>query len=180
MSHSLAIAAVTSTLRGLLDRELNAELPGTRVSTRPPDRAGDGRTGNQVNLFLYHMLPNAAWRNVAAGQGTSAAAVLPPLALNLYYLLSAYGQDDDDAEPMSHRLLAAAMRAFHDHPVLEAGVIRDTPARKDVRPQSERVGITLQPLTLEEMTKLWTMFQTPYRLSVTYEVSVVVVDRPRR
>jgi hypothetical protein len=177
MSNSLAIAAVTATLRRLLDQELNAELPGTRVSTRPPDRARDGQTGNQVNLFLYQTLPNAAWRNMAASAGRDAAASLPPLALNLYYLLSAYGQGEDDPEPMSHRLLGAAMRVFHDHPVLEPDAIREALAGSQ---QTERVRITLQPLSLEEMTKLWTMFQTQYRLSVTYEVSVVLIGSLHR
>ena len=28
------------------------------------------------------------------------------------------------------------------------------------------------------MTKLWTIFQTPYRLSAVYEATVVLIDRP--
>src|SRR5690348_13905400 len=63
MSNSLAIAAVTAALRHLLDRGLSADVPGTRVTTRPPDKARDGQSGNQVNLFLYRTAPNAAWRN---------------------------------------------------------------------------------------------------------------------
>jgi hypothetical protein len=42
--------------------------------------------------------------------------------------------------------------------------------------QVERVRITLQPLTLEEVAKLWNVFQTPYRISVAYEVSVVLIE----
>ena len=57
MSNALAIHAVTLALRQRLDRELNAEVPGTRVTTCPPDRARDV-TGNQVNLFLYHTVPS--------------------------------------------------------------------------------------------------------------------------
>jgi hypothetical protein len=125
MSNSLAIAAVTATLRRLLDQGLNAELPGTRVSTRPPDRARENHTGNQVNLFLYQTLPNAAWRNIAPGPASPGGASVPPLALNLYYLLSAYGQNEDDPDPYSHRLLGEAMRILHDHPVLDPREIRE-------------------------------------------------------
>jgi hypothetical protein len=48
--------------------------------------------------------------------------------------------------------------------------------------QVENVRITPQPLSLDEMSRVWTGFQTQYRLSMTYEVSVVLIEsrRPRR
>jgi hypothetical protein len=36
--------------------------------------------------------------------------------------------------------------------------------------------VTIQPLSLDEMSKLWSSFQTPYRLSVAYEVGVVLIE----
>src|SRR6516225_3010750 len=106
MSNTFTIAAVTATLRHLLDQGLTTVLPGAKVTIRPPDKARENVTGNQINLFLYHTLPNAAWRNTGLPVTPSAS----PLALNLYYLLSAYGQDEDDSDPASHRLLGQAMR----------------------------------------------------------------------
>jgi hypothetical protein len=172
MSNSLAIAAVTATLRQLLDRGL-ADVPGTRVTTRPPDKARTEAAGNQVNLFLYQITPNAAWRNIPAATGPPSQ---PPLALNLYYLLSAYGDNEDDPGPMSHQLLGQAMRLLHDHPVLDPAVVRGALPGADLHEQVERVRITLQPLSLDEMSKLWTTFQAPYRLSVAYEAAVVRID----
>jgi hypothetical protein len=177
MSDSLAIAAVTSALRRRLQRALDASLPGTRVTIRPPDKARDGQSGNQVNLFLIQTSPNASWRNVAtetAGQGSLHQT---PLALNLLYLMSAHGRDDDDPEPFSHGLLGEAMRVLHEQPVLEQAEIGATPTGSDVGAFAERVRVTLQPFSVEEMTKLWTIFQAPYRLSVVYEASVVLIDR---
>ena len=66
MSNDRAIAAVTSTLRNLLFQAVSsdADLAGTTVTTRPPDRARqDGGAGNQINLFLYRTSIDAAWRN---------------------------------------------------------------------------------------------------------------------
>ena len=176
MSNALAIAAVTTALRNLLDQGLNAEVPGTKVTTRPPDKARDNFTGNQVNLFLYQALPNAAWRNLDPRQARSERPGQPPLALNLCYLLSAYGQNDDDPDPASHRLLGEAMRILHEHPVLEPREIGDGSLGIDEHEHAERVRIALRPLSVEEMSKLWTIFQTPYRLSVAYEVSVVLIE----
>ena len=56
MSNAFAIAAVTATLRNLLQDGFNADpdLPGVSVTTRPPDKArGANDTASQVNLFLY-------------------------------------------------------------------------------------------------------------------------------
>jgi hypothetical protein len=175
MSNSLAIAAVTAALRHLLDRGLSADVPGTRVTTRPPDKARDGQSGNQVNLFLYRTAPNAAWRN-ADWPGSDGQ---PPLALNLSYLLSAYGQNDDDPDPYSHRLLGEAMRILHDHAVLDPAAVREALPGNDLHEQAERVRVALQPLSLDELSKLWTTFQTPYRISVAYEVSVVLIASAR-
>jgi hypothetical protein len=172
MSDSTAIAAVTSALRQRLQRALDASLPGTRVTIRPPDRARDGQAGNQVNLFLFQTSPNASWRNAATGPSGAGGPRVPPLALNLLYLMSAHGRDDDDPEPFSHRLLGEAMRVLHEQPVLDLPGLGPGPAGG-----AERVRVTLQPLSLEELTRLWAIFQTPYRLSVVYEASVVLIDR---
>src|SRR5207244_3488983 len=48
--------------------------------------------------------------------------------------------------------------------------------------QVERIRITMQPLSLEEISRLWTGLATQYRLSVGYEVSVALIDstQPRK
>jgi uncharacterized protein DUF4255 len=178
MSSELAIAAVTATLRNLLIRGI-PDLPNQLVTTRPPDRA---RTANanpdQLNLFLYQTSLNAAWRNgdfpKPAGSGGTGP---PPLALNLHYLITAFGQGDDDTR--SHLWLGAAMRVLHDHPLLGSAEIRDSLADNDLYAQIERVRITPEILSLEEMSKLWTTFQTQYRISAAYRADVVLIESRR-
>jgi hypothetical protein len=175
MSNPLAIAAVTASIRNLLDAGLNADVPGTKVTTRPPDKARDN-SGNQVNLFLYQTLPNAAWRNIdLTGPNPLGTPGPSPLALNLHYVISTYGRNEDDHEPMSHHLLGRVMQILHDHPVLTLAELQDAIPGTDLQQQGERVRISLQPISLEETSKLWNIFQTPYRISVTYEVSVVLI-----
>lgn len=169
MSDSLAIAAVTAALRARLDRALSAALPGTLVTARPLDRARTQVGMNQLNLFLYHTTPNVAWRNIKTD------APHPPLALNLHYFLSAYGANDDDPEPTSHQLLARAMKILHDNPVLSPEELRAAQPSGTAHRQAERIRVSFQPLSVDEMSKWWTMFQTPYRLSAAYEVSVVLL-----
>jgi hypothetical protein len=175
MSNALAIAAVTATLRNLIIRGV-PDLPDDNVTTLPPDKAVNGTTTrDQINLFLYHTLPNAAWRNRdLPSQVKPGETGQPPLALSLYYLITAYGLDND--ETRSHRWLGEAMQTLHDHTLLDSQEIRDALPDNDLYEQIERVRITLQPLSLEEMSKLWTTFQTQYRISAAYEVSVVLIE----
>jgi hypothetical protein len=99
--------------------------------------------------------------------------------LNLYYLLTAYGQGDDSQTVDGHRLLGRAMRVLHDHPVLSSAEIMAAFPDGDLDQQIEHVRITPQPMTLDEMSKLWTTFQAKYRISTAYEVSVVLIESTR-
>src|SRR5262249_52607581 len=92
---------------------------------------------------------------------------------------------DDMDDTGSHRLLGQAMSIFHDHPLLGADEIKNATstttdlADSNLHEQIERVRITLQPLTIEEMSKLWSPFQTQYRLSAAYQVSVILIESTR-
>lgn len=183
MSNALAIAAVTATLRNLLTQgvTLVPDLADTVVTTHVPDSARvNGTTANQINLFLYQVVPNATWRNAdPPGQTRPGETGPPPLALDLYYLLTTYGRDNDVARPFGHELLGRAMSVLHDHPVLGAAEIASALPGNDLGTQVERIRFSLQPLGVEEIYRLWTGFQTPYRTSVAYEASVVLIDSTR-
>ncbi len=179
MSNALAVAAVTITLRNLLTSALDNVVS---VTTKPLDEARQSAI-DQINLFLYHVAPDAALRNTPMpGQTKPGESGHPPLALSLYYLVTAYGQNNDDS--LSHRLLGRVMGALHDHPLLHPDEIRNATQgagllTSDLHTQVERVRITAQPLGLEEMSKLWATFQTQYRISAAYHVSVVLIESTR-
>lgn len=176
MSNSLAIAAVTTTIRNLLSRSITEELGSGIVTTRPPDKArNDADNTNQINIFLYQTLPNPAWRNMDLPSRVRPGETGHfPLALNLYYLITTYAQDNEDI--ISHRLLGEVMRILHDYAVLNPADIRNALPESDLHNQIERVKITPQNLNLEEISKLWISFQTQYRITVAYEVSVILID----
>jgi hypothetical protein len=175
MSNHLIIAAVTSTLQQTLDRQI--KLNGAKVTTKPPDKARGDNTGNQINLFLYHTKENAALRNMEMESSPkSGGSGQPPLALNLYYLLTTYGENDED--PNSHKLLGEAMIILNDNSTLVADDIKNS-LPNVVYNQIDRVKITPYALSLDEISKLWTTFQTQYRITVAYEVSVVLIESTR-
>lgn len=182
MSNPLAIAAVTATLRELIKRGVRDFLPNPdeNVTTKPLDQARTGSaTPDRINIFLYQTVLNAAWRNMdLPRQVRPGETGQPPLALNLHYLITAYGQGDEETK--SHRWLGRAMSVLHDHPLLGAQEIRDAlPDDSELQTQIERVRITPQSLSLEDMSKLWTTFQTQYRISAAYQVEVVLIESTR-
>ena len=203
MSTALALAGVTAVLRdllnnGLIDQNLVASVGDVTVSALPPDRirAEENNDSSQLNVFLYQVSPNLGWRNAcypsfsARGQRVSN----PPLALDLHYLLSAYGAEDLHAEI----LLGYAMQLLHETPVLSRDAIRaalappmEVPtggglpdrlrvlATTDLADQLEQIKIVPEELTTEEISKLWAAFQTNYRPTAAYHASVVLIERHR-
>lgn len=186
MSNPLAIAATTLTLQailqsGIVNDPADTDLTDTTVTILPPDKARGNTSANQLNLFLYQILPNAAWRNLnIPSQVMTGETGNPPLALTLHYLITAFGKDNDTTLPYGHHLLCKAMSILYDHALLGPDEIRAATSASfpgsDLDKQVERVRITLQPLSLEEISKLWTGLVTQYRLSVGYEVSVALID----
>jgi hypothetical protein len=178
MSNGFAIAAATASLRALLMDRLG--IPD--VTARPLDKARDGIAGDQINLFLYHTQVEPAWRNTdMPRQGRPGETGHPPLPLNLFYLVTAFSDDKDEIK--SHSLLGRAMGVLHDHPLLDPSQIKDATQinvpGSDLHEQVERVRVTLQPLPVDEIHKLWTAFQTQFRTSTAYQVSVVLIESTR-
>lgn len=202
MSSPLALAAVTAVLRdllnnGLIDHNITGALGNNvTVTAVPPDSiAIDGTNARtQLNLFLYQVTPNAGWRNVGLPsrdeRGTRLAN--PPLALDLHYLLTAYGA----AELHSEILLGYAMHLLHETPVLDRQAIRtalsggtidssilppafQALAAADLADQVEQIKITPETLGTEEMSKLWSAIQGHYRPTAAYHLSVVLIESRR-
>src|SRR6266404_2868983 len=127
MSGALAIAAVTASLKdrlnnSLLDQDLS-HVGSFSVTAQPPDRISTGTTEtNVLNLFLYQVTPNLGWRNaeLPSRDNGGSRTTNPPLALDLHYLLTAYGSQDMNAEI----LLGYAMQLMHEFPVLTRAQLR--------------------------------------------------------
>ena len=200
MSNALAIASVTAVLRdllnnGLIDHDVSATLGNVTVSSLSPDRV-DITSQNQqsrLNLFLYQVTPNAAWRNVGlpSRNGDGERLTNAPLALNLHYLLTAYGALELHAEI----LLGYGMQLFHETPVLTRAAIRTALAppsqvagggnlppqmqalfTSELSEQVEQIKITPETPNTEEISRLWSAFGAPYRPTAAYQASVVLIE----
>ncbi len=188
---ALAIAATTTVLRHLLENGIAsygaASLLGgdVLVSALPPGRVPVGADERaQLNLFLYQVTPHAGLRTVPAGNvGTR------PLRLDMCYLMTAFGARDLHMET----LLGCGVQLLHTIPHLDAERLQTTLSAaahedggRDVLPVVSALArlaracpvaeMKIAPLffDLEEMSRLWSALQSPYRPSVAYKVSVAL------
>jgi len=200
MSNALAIASVTAVLKdllnnGLIDHDVSSTVGNVTVSALSPDRIDTTSLNqtSQLNLFLYQVTPNASWRNVGlpARDSNGERISNPPLALDLHYLLTAYGALEFHAEI----LLGYGMQLLHETPVLTRRAIRTALAppspvaggsglpselqalfTSELAEQVEMIKITPETLNTEEISRMWTAFQAHYRPTAAYHASVVLIE----
>jgi hypothetical protein len=203
MSNGLAIAAITAVFKNLLEDGLvqNSALSSmgnVLVTTLPPDQISIGVDGQpQLNLFLYQVSQNrnadldGRDRNhLARHRENSPGTENPPLAINLHYLLTAYGNKDFQTE----MLLGYVMQLMHQSPVLSndeiraalnhvastnrTGLLSQAIELTSIAALTEQLGqvqITPNLFDTEQMSRLWSLLQSSYRPSIAYEVSMVFI-----
>lgn len=195
MSNAFAIGAVTAIIKNLLDNAtvhepLVTSVGNVKVTAVSPDQIKLESTDYvRLNVFLYHVEPNGAWSNamMPSRDVRGDRVTNQPLALNLYYLVSAYGKQDFEAEV----LLGYAAQLLHEVPMLTRDAIRSTfsstvgspmltkLATANLADQIELVKITPMNMHAEESSKLWASLMTAYRPSIAYVASVVLIEAAR-
>jgi hypothetical protein len=144
---------------------------------QPPKRT-NGITADGLSIWLYQICEDEFVKNQPLQRGPTARnggedsapsqlQRFPPLALNLYYLITPFAQSDEG----NHLLLGKTMQVLYDNAI----VLLRNPANGAF----EELRIILCRLALEEQTRIWEALQEPYRLSVCYKVRVARVDSLR-
>jgi len=180
MSNALAIATVTTALAQIVRSAAQSVVSGAEVLTGRPDPSAT--PPHRIHLLLYQVSPSGAMRNNDLPTRSSEGKVVmrPTVALDLHYLLAFYGSETDLE---TQRMLGAVVRDLQAKPVLTRQMIQSAISSQPFLTGSnladaiEQVKFTPLPVSLEEMSKLWSVFfQTPYALSVAYQGTVVLIE----
>ena len=156
--------------------------PKVPVTILAPDELGGDR---RINLFLYKVQENPHLKNMdwQVKPGNPNQLVPPPLSLNLFYLMTAYAPkegvtgDGSTGDIAAHQILGDAMRVFYENSIVPQDYLANDPAGGvGLKEAREQIKITLNTLDLDELSRVWSTFTQPFRLSVLYEVSVVQLD----
>jgi hypothetical protein len=169
------LSVVTDTLKKLVDTAWpNAPLWSQStprfavdVTGLSPDAARQGQ-GAQLSLYLYHIDENKSIESLFWTPRSQSAGGPPlqyqPLALDLYYLLSAFAEGSYVHEQQA---MSVAMRVFHENPQV-----------RGISPDGTQweLTLTLERRSYDELSRLWQATTTALRLSAVYRAAVVLIE----
>lgn len=181
MNRHRTVAAITAAFGQIVEQAATAAVADAGIQFARPDTAS---TEPRVYIYLYQVAVNASARNlelpVRSSNGT--ARQRPFVALDLHYLLTFVG---DERKLQPQRMLGSVLSTVHARPLLSPAEIRRAQASAnepaligdDLEIPVVDVGITPLGLSLEDLSKVWSVFfQTPYALSTAYRASMALLE----
>jgi len=163
MSDFRAISGVTKSLGALLKNSTGIDVEtGKAPSEEIPD------VKPLIHIYLYRVEHNQFWSNNDEVLSSSTVLKTQPVGLNLFYLITPYGSGQLDIQVT----MGEVIRVLND----EASI---PPAFYDASLTNMVEDLKVIPhlLTLDQVTELSRVFgQRHYRLCMTYEVTVVLID----
>ncbi|MCH8988045.1 MAG: DUF4255 domain-containing protein [Chloroflexi bacterium] len=177
MSDYRILQDISLHIRGLLfdglagDDEVGGSFTSeNNISLASPADLADGNSDVLVSLYLYQVLPNAHMNNQNLIPIGNDQQQYPPVSLDLSYLLTPMGASpEEDLVILGHSVQILAANS----------IVRANFLDSDFRTSRPEIRITANPVNLEELTRIWSAFNEPYRLSVCYQVQAVAVDSSR-
>jgi len=171
-----AIRDMGETLVELLKANLQGLSANDLVSLcSPTDAQANGNI--RVGVFLYSINPAAEYRNeleIPHDEGLIQVAEQP---LDLYYLVTSYrrsGVDPTDRVLDAHFFLGQVMKIFFDNATLTGSIL------KGQLPRDQEIRVTHQPITVEDVTRLWgALPNIALQTSVSYVASPVRIRSTR-
>jgi hypothetical protein len=143
-----------------VDSGISLESPATREGEQE-------NAVSRLSIFLYRIIEDEHLKNRSFLTQPDDLLVPPPLALDLFYLVTPITSSNEHDQ----LLLGRVMQIMYDHAIVRPGDIV-----AGLSQAIEELRIILNPMSLEDLSKLWSAFMQPYRLSIAYEVKVVFVD----
>jgi len=173
MSDYTVIAELGDALVSVLFTELNADQQirllidsEDRISLESPADL-ENNSSVRLSIYLYRILENPYTKNRFPLNGTGGKQRKPPLTLDLYYLVTPLVGTPREQQIV----LGKTMQTLYDRAILESV---DLPG--SLGASGEEIRLILNPVSLEELTRVWQALEISYRLSVCYVARVAIVN----
>ena len=124
----------------------------------------------RLSLYLYRVAEDPYTKNQAPQQTAGLRQRRAPLSLDLSYLVTPLVGSPEEQQIV----LGKVMQVFHDRAVLEGPDLGAAMAAA-----GEELRVVLNPLSLEDVARVWQALEMSYRLSVCYVVRVAIIDSTR-
>lgn len=125
-----------------------------------------------VSLWLYRVQRDEQTLNHPPRRVTASLQESIPLPLRLHYLVAPIVSHASQAQAseLEQHILGKVLQVFND-----LGSMRGPTLQGDLTGQPIEIFARLEPLTLEETTRVWDALDTSFQLCVSYEVSVIPI-----
>lgn len=175
MSDYTAIADVGETLVELLKGNMQDIIPADSIALVSPGEI-EGKDNIRLSLFLFQVDENIHLKNLDMEVLGPSKLRAPPLALDLYYMLTSYPssgiQDRTERTAEEHRILGRAMQILHDNPILTGSALKGSISAHDTE-----LHVIVTSMSLDDMSKIWSTFKDKsFRPSVCYQVTPVKIE----
>lgn len=139
----------------------------SKLSQSSPKEIKDDNLPALLSVYLYRVVENPFVKNQFPLPGSGGMFRRPPLALDLNYMITPLLKDPGDRQIV----LGKVMSVLYDRAILEGS---DLISPFDSA--GEAVRMTLNPVPLEEITKVWQAMELDYKLSACYIARVTFID----
>lgn len=173
MSNFTAVWAVSKTLQTLLvkqiqlDPQFSKEIPVTLESPKAVRATTGTVSESSISVWLYRVVRNEFLLNRQPARPTADRIAYPGIPINLHYLITPMHSDPE----MQQVILGKVLQVFHDYALL-----RGAQLEASLSDSTEELRLSLETLSLEELTRVWSALIEPYQLSVSYSVQVITID----
>jgi Pvc16 N-terminal domain len=140
-----------------------------RLSLQSPHELKDNDSV-RLSVYLYRIVEDPYMKNRPPVQGAGLRQRRAPLTLDLFYLVTPLVGLPKEQQIV----LGKVLQVFHDRPLLEG-----TDVSAAMADAGEELRIVLNPVSLEETTRVWQALEMSYRLSVCYVVRVTMIESTR-
>jgi hypothetical protein len=140
---------------------------GMVVSLATPQEMNE-KPAEGLSVWLYRIIRDDQRLNDPPVRISPTELRPPPLPVRLHYLMTPVTNEQTGDPETEQLILGKVLQLFHSHPVLAGADLQAEFAGTAVE-----LRVRLEPLMLEEITRVWEALDGSYQLSVSYEVSVV-------
>lgn len=173
MANYTVIADTGSALVSILRENMVPEviLNPESIGLCTPEEKGDLLLG----LYLYDIRESEEYRRSGMVSAEISRQRYPSTYLSLYYMLSAYSNGDVKFRAAEeHKILGRALQVLSDHRLLDPETLSPTDQRN-----GQAIQIEIEPMTLEDKMKIWTVPNKAYPLSLFFKVGPVELESDR-
>lgn len=181
MSDFTAVLAVGQTLKALLvnainqGAQTNSELPQVSCTLASPKEVRATTTtstpASALSIWLYQVRRNPDLVNDPPHRGSPNQVVPQYLPVDLYYLLTPIYTSTEGEQA----LLGMVLQTLYDNSIMSGSLLA-----APLDPVLDQIRVTLEALTLEELTRVWLALDEPYSVSVSYHVQLARISSARQ